>query len=139
MSINDQIMDTSSEPVAEAKQEEDENLNEKKILAMPPIDFFNKSFEAMWYQAEVLHKRHIEKLETFQKTNETKLTEMNENLKMGIFKFTKDILDMVQDYEIKNDIKLTKLLDLYQSLNDTINGDPETEPEFLHPLADSEE
>lgn len=138
MSINDLIMDTSSDAVAESKDEE-ETSNQKKILAMPPIDFFNKSFEAMWYQAEVLHKREIEKLEAIQKSNETKIAEMEENLKIGILKFTKDILDMVQDYEIKNDIKLIKLLDLYQSLNDTLNDDPENEQEFSPPPSYSEE
>ena len=113
----------------------------KQVLQMPPMEFFNKSFEAIWYQAEVLHKREIEKLEADQKSNDTKLAEMDESLKAGIFKFTKNILDMLEEYEIRNELKLTKLLDLYQDLAQSLFNDPNLDNEQVHelPPADSDE
>lgn len=106
----------------ESEESEDQATDMKKLRAMPPLDYFNKSFEAMWYQAEVLHKREVEKWDAAEKKwtenekrYESKLGEVEANLKVGILNFTKEILEMIQDFEIHNETKLEKILQLLES------------------------
>lgn len=121
MSLEEQQPIQSEEERKEEEEKETvvEDPTQKQVLAMPPLEFFNKSFEAMWYQAEVLHKREVEKWDAAEKKwsenekrIELKLGEVESNIKAGIFKFTKDILDMIQDYETTNQMNTQKLLDL---------------------------
>lgn len=111
-------------PIQSEVEKETEDPTQKQILSMPPLEFFNKSFEAMWYQAEVLHKREVEKWdaaekkwEENEKRLELKLGEVESNMKAGIFKFTKDILDMISDYETQNESNTLKVLALLEELS----------------------
>ena len=87
-------VDPKTKPKDEPLEKEDATV--KQVLQMPPMEFFNKSFEAMWYQAEVLHKREMEKWGELLKEQatayETKLAEVETNLKAGIYQMSKDIL-----------------------------------------------
>ena len=121
----DELSPMKAEEVEKQPQAADEDVALSKMKEMPAIDYFNKSFEAMWYQAEVLHKREVEKWEVAEKKweenekrYELKLSEVESNIKAGVFKFTKDILEMIQDYETQNETNALKILDLLTLLID---------------------
>lgn len=66
----------------------DENEN----LFMTRIEL-HKSFEAIWYQAEVLHKRELDHLEKLQENITKQIEEVETSIKAGIQKYARDVIE----------------------------------------------
>ena len=63
---------------------------------VPTLDvILNRSFEAMWYQAEVLHKREMDLIEKKIKALDERIDALEKNIKDGIHSFAKVIMEGV--------------------------------------------
>lgn len=88
----------------ESKETPHETQDEKiKLEEMLPQEFFIKSFEALWNQADIIHKRQLDKWEEIEKRWDKKLHDVESNLKQGIYKFSKDLLDLTAEVESKHE------------------------------------
>lgn len=76
-------------------------------------EFFNKSFQAMWYQAEVLHKREMDTLKEIAEKQEKErvedLKKSEETTKDMIYQFSKDIIATFKDMREFEETRLEEL------------------------------
>lgn len=84
------------------------------------MEAMNRSFEAMWYQAEVLHKREIDVLKQNAKEGNELIDALKTALKDMIYQFSQDIIATFRDMRIFEESRLMQIIDmLFALLNDT--------------------
>ena len=87
------------------------------------VEFLTKSFEAMWYQGEVLHKRtqdRIDGLEKLMKTHTEQEQKMEEMIKDRIMMFSQDIIATMKEMRAVEQDRINLLFDI---LNPKCNGE----------------
>ena len=87
------------------------------------VEFLTKSFEAMWYQGEVLHKRtqdRIDGLEKLMKTHTEQEQKMEDMIKDRIMMFSQDIIATMKEMRAVEQDRINLLFDI---LNPKCNGE----------------
>eukprot|EP01036_Dinobryon_divergens_P027818 gene27818-36651_t len=119
----------------------DDAITSTTISNLPPPEEItaaqlNRSFEALWYQAEVLHKREMDLVKEKMSEIDKRIDELEINIKTGIHKFAKDILDAILEQQVQQQIQ-SKEKDSWDAHDPC--GSDEYEPEGDGWVADQEE
>lgn len=100
------------------KETKDEVLPPPEVAKVDISDILNRSFEAMWYQAEVLHKREMEKFSELDelvkrlKVLEEIVLKFEETIKDRIMMFSQDIIATMKDMRTVEQDRITLLFNL---------------------------
>lgn len=103
--------------------------DEKESSEKPNVEvILQRSFEAMWYQAEVLHKREMDKFESLDK----RLTELEQVIRDRVMMFSQDIIatmkEMIATSHDHTVLTTLKLLALNSGANPLAN-DEDSDPD----------
>jgi uncharacterized protein (DUF2164 family) len=92
------------------------------------VEFITKSFEAMWYQGEVLHKRtqdRIDKVEEKLKAHTEQVQKMEEMVKDRIMMFSQDIIATMKEMRAVEQDRINLLFEL-------LNPKPSSSEDNIH-------
>lgn len=113
-------------------QANEENTKTEYVIGN---EVLTKSFEAMWYQAEVLHKRTQDKLENVEKVLKTHVEQVEKLegiIKDRVMMFSQDIIATMKEMRAVEQDRINLLFALLQpKVSEDITNDPVSDHEVL--------
>ena len=99
-----------------SKDENKENLDPNELPPPTLEHILSRSFEAMWYQAEVLHKREIDLLKENQEKQIELIKKLETNTKDGIYQFSQDIIATFKDMRVYEESRLHQIISMLYAI-----------------------